>query len=214
MQTKDFIHEYVPATDPNAPTLLLLHGTGGDETSLLSLGSQLAPGAGLLSPRGKVLEGGAPRFFRRLAEGVFDMEDLIFRTNELADWIEVASAEYGIAPDSLIALGYSNGANIAASILLLRPTVLRRAILLRAMVPLQPEQAPDLTGTHILIETGMMDPLIPPPEAERLSKMFQQYGAQVTFQRHPASHGLVSADLAVAHDWLQKETIINKPSNS
>ncbi len=130
MQTHDFTHEYVPAKAENALTLLLLHGTGGDERSLLTLGAQVAPGAGMLSPRGKVMEGPNPRFFFRFAEGVFDMEDLIFRTHELADWIEAAVAEYGIAPESLVALGYSNGANIAASVMLLRPTALRKAVLL------------------------------------------------------------------------------------
>src|SRR5262245_28677490 len=129
--TKDFIHQYVPSSKASATTLLLLHGTGGDEQSLLSLGKQIAPEAALLSPRGKVLEGNNPRFFRRKAEGVFDLEDLIYRTHELADWIDVASREYQIMPESLVAVGYSNGANIASSIMLLRPDVLRSAILLR-----------------------------------------------------------------------------------
>ena len=203
MQPREFTHEYIPATTNPELTLLLLHGTGGDERSLLSLGAQLAPGAGLLSPRGKALEGPHPRFFRRKAEGVFDMEDLIFRTHELADWIEVAAQEYSIPRESITALGYSNGANIAASVMLLRPTVLRRAVLLRAMVPLEPEQAPDLTGAEVLIESGIVDPLIPLPQAERLAKLLESYGAKVTFQKQPTDHSLTQADLEIASRWLQ-----------
>lgn len=203
MQVHDFTHEYVPATTASGLTLLLLHGTGGDEQSLLTLGAQLAPGAALLSPRGQVMEGPNPRFFRRKAEGVFDMEDLIFRTHELAGWIEVAAREYGIDPDSIIALGYSNGANIAASVMLLHPEVLRRAVLLRPMVPLVPQQAPDLSGAEVLIEAGIVDPLIPLPQAERLATLLEGYGAAVTFQKQPTDHRLTQADLDVAQKWLQ-----------
>ncbi|MBI1256969.1 MAG: alpha/beta hydrolase fold domain-containing protein [Chloroflexi bacterium] len=209
-----FIHEYVPATDPNAPTLLLLHGTGGDESSLLSLGQQLAPGAGLLSPRGNVLEGSYPRFFRRKAEGVFDMEDLIARTHELADWIAVASAEYHFDPASLIALGYSNGANIAASVLLLRPEALKRAVLLRVMVPLVPEQAPDLSAAHILMESGTVDSLIPLPQSEKLAQMFREYGADVKFDKQPADHRLTNADLVAVQQWLQQQQAAINSINS
>lgn len=203
MQTHDFTHEYVPAANEQALTLLLLHGTGGDERSLLTLGAQLAPGAGLLSPRGKVMEGPNPRFFRRKAEGVFDMEDLIFRTHELAGWVEAAAQEYGIDPNSIIALGYSNGANIAASVLLLHPEILRRAVLLRPMVPLVPEPTPDLTGAQVLIEAGVSDPLIPLPQAERLATLLEGYGATVTFQKQPTDHRLTQADLDAAQRWLQ-----------
>src|SRR5205814_1230753 len=128
MSIQDFIHVYQPGTSDTAPTLLLLHGTGGDEHSFVELGSALVPGAALLSPRGKILENGNPRFFRRLAEGVFDIEDLIVRTHELADFIEAAAIEYHFDLKSVIAIGYSNGANIAASLLLLRSTVLSKAV--------------------------------------------------------------------------------------
>jgi predicted esterase len=205
MTNQSFAHRYVPASDSNAPTLLLLHGTGGDEDSLLELGSALAPGAALLSPRGKVLEGSMPRFFRRKAEGVFDIEDLIFRTHELADWIDAASTEYAISPDSLIAVGYSNGANIAASLLLLRPDALKRAVLLRPMVPLQPDPTPDLTGARVLIEAGAFDTMVPLPQAERLASLLQGFGAQVTFHKQPASHGLVTADITAAQDWIKRQ---------
>lgn len=202
-QTHDFTHEYVPATSNTGLTLLLLHGTGGDEQSLLSLGAGLAPGAALLSPRGQVMEGPNPRFFRRKAEGVFDMEDLVFRTHELADWLEAAAQEYGIDLNTVTALGYSNGANIAASVMLLRPGVLRRAVLLRPMVPLVPEQAPDLSSAKVLIEAGIVDPLIPLPQAERLATLLEGYGAAVTFQKQPTDHRLTQADLDTAQRWLQ-----------
>src|SRR4051812_20642568 len=210
MQTNEFIHEYVPSSSPASPTLLLLHGTGGDESSLLSLGQQLAPEAALLSPRGKVLEGSAPRFFRRKAEGVFDIEDLIFRTHELADWLAVASVEYGIAPGSVIALGYSNGANIAASILLLRPDAFKRAVLLRAMVPLVPEQAPDLSEAAVLMGSGTVDSLIPLPQSEKLAQMLRDYGADVTFHKQPADHRLTNGDLVSVRQWLDQEQAKNK----
>src|SRR6185369_7073282 len=129
MSVSHFIHRYEAAETANAPTLLLLHGTGGDENSLVQIGQQLAPGAGILSPRGKVLENGMPRFFRRLAEGVFDQEDLVARTHELADFIQSAADEYRFALSSLIAVGYSNGANVAASLMLLRPGLIQRAVL-------------------------------------------------------------------------------------
>src|SRR5437868_14836991 len=133
----DFIHEFIPGDSPR--TLLLLHGTGGNERDLIPLGRELDAKAALLSPRGKVLENGMPRFFRRLAEGVFDLEDLRYRTNELADFVMAAGQHYGFASNQLIAVGYSNGANIAASVLLLRPEIMRRVILFRAMVHLYPE---------------------------------------------------------------------------
>ena len=201
----DFIHRFVPAAGGNvatAPTLLLLHGTGGDENDLIDLGKSLAPGANLLSPRGKILENGMPRFFRRLAEGVFDEADLIHRTHELADFIAAAAAHYGFAPKTVTAVGYSNGANIAASILLLRPGVLHRAVLLRAMVPLIPEKSPDLTGTRIFLASGLSDPILPISNARKLASMFREAGADLTFQEIQAGHQLTSAELDDARLWL------------
>src|SRR5712671_8177926 len=142
----DFIQEFVPGTSNR--TLLLLHGTGGNERDLIALGRELDPNAALLSPRGKVLENGMPRFFRRLAEGVFDLEDLKTRTNELADFVTAAARHYKLASDHIVAVGFSNGANIAASLLLLRPEIMHGAILFRAMVPLNPENLPDLSATQ------------------------------------------------------------------
>src|SRR4029077_1658625 len=139
----DFLHEFVPGTSER--TLLLLHGTGGNERDLIPLGRELDPNASLLSPRGKVLENGMPRFFRRLAEGVFDLEDLKERTHELADFVVSAAAHYKIDIKNITAVGYSNGANIAASMLLLRPEILPAAVLFRAMVPLTPKTQPNLS---------------------------------------------------------------------
>src|SRR5438876_7450875 len=155
----DFIHEFVPGNSDR--TLLLLHGTGGNERDLIPLGRELDPRAALLSPRGKVLENGMPRFFRRLAEGVFDLEDLKKRTNELADFIAAAAQHYELAADQIVAVGYSNGANIAASLLLLRPETLRTAVLFRVMVPLVPEKVPDLSSVRVWIGAGYQDPIIP-----------------------------------------------------
>ena len=160
-----FIHRFRPAQETTAPlTLLLLHGTGGDENGLLELGRQLVPGAALLSPRGKVLENGLPRYFRRLAEGVFDLADLQLRTYELADFVETATQRYRLASDRIIAVGFSNGANIAASVLLLRPEVLAGAVLFRSMVPLVPAPMPNLHGKRVLLAAGRVDPIVSPEE--------------------------------------------------
>ena len=150
-----FIHRYEPPARADAPTLLLLHGTGGDENDLLPLGKNLMPDAGMLSPRGKVLEQGMPRFFRRLAEGVFDVEDLKRRTSELADFIAEAAEHYTFDARRVIAVGFSNGANIAASLLLSRPSVLSAAVLFRAMVPFVPEAPPASPGgASVLLSNG------------------------------------------------------------
>ena len=199
----DFIHRFVPATDvASAPTLLLLHGTGGNENDLLELGRSLAPEANLLSPRGQISENGMPRFFRRLAEGVFDEADLIHRTHELADFIATAAKHYGFSPESVTAVGYSNGANIAASLMLLRPGVLRSAVLLRAMVPLIPETTPDLAGTRVFLASGLSDPILPIDNARRLAAMLRDGGAEVEFHEIDAGHQLTSAELDVARQWL------------
>ena len=201
----DFIHHFVPAAGgkvATAPTLLLLHGTGGDENDLLDLGKSLAPAANLLSPRGKISENGMPRFFRRLAEGVFDEADLIQRTHELADFVVAAADRYGFSPNAVTAVGYSNGANIAASILLLRPGVLHRAVLLRAMVPLTPEKSPDLTGSQIFLASGLSDPILPIRNARKLATMFREAGADLTFQEIQAGHQFTSGEIDSARVWL------------
>src|SRR5437773_3581138 len=173
----DFIHEFIPGDSPR--TLLLLHGTGGNERDLIPLGRELDPNAALLSPRGKVLENGMPRFFRRLGEGVFDMEDLKYRTNELADFVAAAAQHYGFASDNLVAVGYSNGANIAAAMLLLRPEILPSAILFRAMVPLHPKTEPNLSSVRVWIGAGTEDPIIPMSETNALADLLRRAGADV-----------------------------------
>ena len=196
-----FVHRFEPAAKGEGDTLLLLHGTGGDESDLLPLGRSIAPGAALLSPRGQVLENGMPRFFRRLAEGVFDLEDLRARTHALADWLEAAAAHYGLDPARVWALGFSNGANIAASMLLLRPRALAGAILLRAMVPFEPEQAPELGGKRVLIASGRGDPLVPAAQAEHLAQLLRDAGADVQAQWSNGGHSLEPSDIAAATAW-------------
>ena len=196
----DFIHEFVPGT--SSRTLLLLHGTGGNERDLIPLGRELDPNAALLSPRGKILENGMPRFFRRLAEGVFDLEDLEYRANELADFVSAAAQHYGFASDNLVAVGYSNGANIAGAMLLLRPEVLANAILFRAMVPLHPDKLPNLSSVRIWIGAGDQDPIVPESETKRLAELLRQAGADVTIQFAKAAHGLTNDDIKAARGWL------------
>lgn len=198
-----FVHRFHPPGSDTAPVLLMLHGTGGDEDDLLPVGRALSEDAGLLSPRGKVLEHGMPRFFRRLAEGVFDLEDLRHRTAELAGFVEAAAASYGWPRTTrVIAVGFSNGANIAASLLLLRPDVLAGAILFRAMVPLVPDPMPRLPATPVLISNGRQDPLIPPAETERLVALLEGAGAEVSVEWQAAGHNLTPRDVTRARDWL------------
>jgi phospholipase/carboxylesterase len=196
----DFIHDFVPGS--SSRTLLLLHGTGGNERDLIPLGRELDPNAALLSPRGKVLENGMPRFFRRLAEGVFDLEDLKYRTNELADFVAAAGKHYGFTSDNVVAIGYSNGANIAASMLLLRPEIMHTAILLRAMVPLVPDKLPELSSVHVWIGAGDQDPIIPPSEAQRLVELLGRAGADVTIRFLEGGHELTRDDLDAGREWL------------
>jgi predicted esterase len=200
MFAPDFIHEFVPGSSER--TLLLLHGTGGNERDLIPLGREIDPTAALLSPRGKILENGMPRFFRRLAEGVFDLDDLRKRTLELADFVVAAARHYERAADHVVAVGYSNGANIAASMLLLRPDVLQHAILFRAMVPLVPENLPDLSSAHVWIGAGNQDPIIPTSETQRLVELLRSAGADVTVRFLDAGHGLTNSEIEIARDWL------------
>lgn len=196
------VHRWIPATQPDAPTLLLLHGTGGDERDLLQLGGLLYPGAALLSPRGNVVEHGAARFFRRLAEGVFDVEDLHRRTKELTEWLQAASARYGVLPQRTFAVGFSNGANIAASVLLSHPSALAGAVLFRAMVPFEPVASPELAGRPVLLSEGDVDPIIPPPMGERLASILRDAGADVELVWQRAGHQLTNADVESAQRWL------------
>ena len=201
-----FTHNYLPApSGTSADTLLLLHGTGGDEHDLLPLGRLLDPNANLLSPRGKVLENGMPRFFQRLSEGVFDVPDLIAQTQALADFVADAAGAYGFDPARVTAAGFSNGANIAAALLLLHPGVLRAAVLLHPMVPLVPETLPDLAGTAVFIGAGRRDPLCSEAETERLAALLRQTGADVTLFWQPGGHALTQAEADAAASWLQEQ---------
>jgi phospholipase/carboxylesterase len=195
-----FIHAFLPGTSPR--TLLLLHGTGADEQDILPVGRALDAGANLLSPRGKVNEEGRLRFFARFAEGVFDLEDLAVRTDELADFIVAAAAHYQLDREEMIAAGYSNGANISASILLRHPGLLRRAILFRAMVPFVPEKLPDLGSTRVWISAGKTDTLIPARETERIAALLRDCGANVTLERVNSDHTLTMEDITLAQAWL------------
>jgi predicted esterase len=201
-----FIHRFFqPEGAADGTTVLLLHGTGGSEDDLVALGRHLAPGAALLSPRGKVLENGMPRFFRRLAEGVFDEEDVKFRANELADFVSAAADRYSFDPARIYAAGYSNGANIAAAMMLLRPEVLAGAVLLRAMVPLVPEQPPDLRGKRIFLSAGRRDPIAGVEQPKQLAAMLSAAGADVTLNWTDAGHEIEAGELARVREWLAKQ---------
>ena len=199
------MHRFIPAPEsPPRHVLLLLHGTGGNENDMIPLGRDIDPAAAILSLRGNVLENGMPRFFRRLAEGVFDEEDVIRRANELADFIGVAATKYSFDPQSLSAVGYSNGANVAAALLLLRPGVLTRAVLFRAMVPLTLATPPALANTRVLICSGKQDPIVPLENVERLAAMLRRGGADVTLRFEDAGHQLAFAEIADAKKWLHE----------
>jgi predicted esterase len=201
-----FIHKFIPSerlNDSNSLTLLLLHGTGGDENDLISIAKMLnITNAAILSPRGKVLENGMPRFFRRLAEGVFDVEDLKFRTNELVEFVQVASKVYDFDMNQIMAIGYSNGANIAASTLLLRPEILSSAILFRPMIPLAPDTIPNLSSKHVLMSAGLHDPLISRHQTEELFEFLKKVGAKVSIKWQNSGHQLTQKDVNTAREWI------------
>jgi phospholipase/carboxylesterase len=200
-----YIHRFEPGADPSLPPVLLLHGTGGDETDLLPLGREIAPSAPLLSPRGNVLEGSMPRFFRRFREGLFDEDDVRRRAGELADFVAEARRAYGLAEP--LALGYSNGANIAAAVLLLHPKALAGAILLRALAPLAEPPKPDLSDVPVLILSGLSDPIAPRSSAETLAAALAAAGARVERDDLPAGHGLTQADVTKAKTFYGREAM-------
>ncbi|MGH7945431.1 MAG: alpha/beta hydrolase [Opitutaceae bacterium] len=202
-------HVFEPGTDPAAPSLLLLHGTGGSEHDLIRVARAISPGSALLSPRGDVSEGGALRFFARVAEGVFDPQEITRRTHALADFVVAASTHYKLDPLKLIAVGFSNGANIAATLLLLRPETLGGGALFRPMVVLnQPAGPGSLAGRRVLLCNGTTDPLVPPDHPARLATLLRAGGAEVKLQILPASHALTPLDVAAAQSWLQERATI------
>jgi predicted esterase len=199
-----FVHRYEAGTIPGGATLLLLHGTGGSEDDLIDLGRSLLPRAALLSPRGQVEENGMARFFRRLAEGVFDLPDLHRRTADLAAFVEEAAVLYGFDPGKVVAVGYSNGANIAASLLLSRPGILAGAVLLHPMVPFEPETPVKLSGLPVFIAAGRADPLVSPALTERLVELLTTGGAAVETRWQDGGHRISPAEIEAAQAWIRK----------
>jgi phospholipase/carboxylesterase len=202
MPSLSYHHRFEPGTRAGAPPLLLLHGTGGDENDLIPLAQKLSPGSALLSPRGDVSEHGARRFFARLAEGVFDPSEVTRRTQALADFVAAAAKLYRLDLARLTAVGFSNGANVAATLLLFRPETLAAAALLRPMIVLEPAAPPDLSGKRVLLSAGNVDPIVPADHPPRLAALLRRAGADVTLQTQAASHGLVPADFAAVRDFL------------
>jgi phospholipase/carboxylesterase len=218
----NFIHRFIPSSknseekyddysndkdnliSKNPATLLLLHGTGGNEDDLIPLGRLIYPNANLLSPRGKVLEHGMPRFFKRLAEGVFDIEDLKFRTQELAKFVNEASLQYSFDLSKTIAVGFSNGANIAASLLLLYPQVIAGAVLFRPMIPIIPNNLPNLSEKKIVILSGQYDHIVSKKQAEDLFSLLKKTDTKVTIQWQESGHEITQDDVQIAKKWLSE----------
>lgn len=211
MSTTIHQHVFIPSAAASPRTLLMLHGTGGSEHDLLPLARMLDPDAGVLSPRGNVLERGMPRFFRRLAEGIFDFEDVARRAAELATWVDAAMKHYALNPASLTAVGFSNGANIAAAMLLLKPPAanpLRSAILIRAMVPIEPTpttQPSPPAHVRTLILAGLRDAIVPAENSRRLAAMLSAQRAEVTLKELDAGHELTREDITLAQAWLKAD---------
>jgi predicted esterase len=198
-----FVHRFVPAED-SAPgeTLIVLHGTGGNENDLVGIGQAVAPGAAILSPRGNVLENGAPRFFKRLAEGVFDPKEVRSRAEELTRFIRKAIVKYDLDASRIYALGYSNGANIASTVMFIEPRLLQGAVLFRPMLVYEPEERGDLGGATVFISAGRMDPIVPVKSVERLAELFESSRAEVTLKWQQTGHNLVPSEVREAADWL------------
>ncbi len=196
-------HIFKQGTDPNQPVLLLLHGTGGNERDLLPLAELIAPSASVLGVRGNVSENGMPRFFRRLAEGVFDEPDLIARTHELNEFLDAAATEYQFDRRNIVAVGYSNGANIAASLLFHDKQSLHGAILHHAMVPLRSIDLPDLTGVPVFMASGTNDPIVPRAESEELGSLLSGAGATVELHWENNGHQLTASEVHAAAAWFK-----------
>ena len=198
-----FIHRFIPAEDQaSGETLLVLHGTGGDENDLVGIGQTIAPGAAILSPRGKVLENGAPRFFKRLAEGVFDPKEVRSRAEELARFLRAAITKYSLDASRIYALGYSNGANIASTVMFIHPELLQGAVLFRPMLVYEPQELGDLSGAGVFISVGRLDPIVSVTSIERLVHLFESSHAEVTLKRQTAGHNLVPSEVREASAWL------------
>jgi phospholipase/carboxylesterase len=198
-----FIHRFLPASEPDSrETLLVLHGTGGDENDLVGIAQSIAPGAAILSPRGNVLENGAPRFFKRLAEGVFDPAEVRSRGEELAQFISAAVAKYSLDASRIFAFGFSNGANIASTVMFIEPDLLQGSILFRPMLVFEPVEVPDLSGKSVLISSGRTDPIVPTDNVQRLVELFKSSGAEVSLNWQPGGHRLSPGEVREAAEWL------------
>jgi len=197
------IHLFEQGSEPAAPTLVLLHGTGGTERDLIPLGGLISPGSSLLSVRGNVLENGMPRFFRRLAEGVFDEEDLVARTAELYAFLNEAAERYGIDRSSFVAVGYSNGANIAGSLLFHYADAFKGVILHHPMVPLRGRSLPNLSGIPVFIGAGTNDPICSSDESKELDALLSDAGASVTVHWENFGHQLTKTEVDAAAAWFR-----------
>ncbi|ASU78449.1 phospholipase [Actinopolyspora erythraea] len=196
-------HEFVEGT-PGSPVLLMLHGTGGTPHEMLALGRELHPDAALLAPAGRISENGTARWFRRYAEGVFDEEDVLVRAEELAGFVQQARRHYGVSGRGLVAVGFSNGANIAAALTLLRPDVLTEAVLFAGMLPLGDPPRHSLRGSRVWMSNGDHDPMAPSPSADRLAGTLRARGAGVAAHRHPGGHEITAEALRRAADRLRE----------
>jgi phospholipase/carboxylesterase len=198
-----FIHRFLPASEPDSrETLLVLHGTGGDENDLVGIAQSIAPGAAILIPRGNVLENGAPRFFKRLAEGVFDPAEVRSRGEELAQFISAAIVKYSLDASRIFAFGFSNGANIASTVMFIEPDLLQGSILFRPMLVFEPVEVPDLSGKSVLISSGRTDPIVPTDNVQRLVELFKSSGAEVSLNWQPGGHRLSPGEVREAAEWL------------
>ncbi|HEX7938062.1 MAG TPA: alpha/beta hydrolase [Gemmatimonadaceae bacterium] len=197
----DYRHE--AGSDASAPVLLLLHGTGGDENDLIPFARLVSPGSAVVSPRGNVSENGAARYFRRIREGVFDLEDLALRTAALLKFLKAAAKAHTFSTDHVVALGFSNGANVAASMMLTEPSTLRHGILIRAMQPFQPATLPDMKKSSALIAAGRSDQMISQPMTEKLAELMRSAGARVELKWQDAGHGMIQADVNDAREYLR-----------
>ncbi|MED1469952.1 alpha/beta hydrolase [Bacillus salipaludis] len=202
-------HIFNKGQDPTKPTLLLLHGTGGTELDLLPIAGRMDDEANVLSVRGNVLENGMPRFFRRLAEGVFDEEDLIFRTKELNEFLDEAAEKYGFDRNNIIAIGYSNGANIAASLLFHYQNALKGAILHHPMVPRRGIELPDLSGKSVFIAAGTNDPICSPTESSELQSLLDKANAKVEIHWENRGHQLTLEEVEAAGRWYKQLKLKN-----
>lgn len=200
-------HIFIKGKDLNRPTLLLLHGTGGDERDLLPLAERVDKEASVLSVRGNVLENGMPRYFRRLEEGIFDEEDLVFRTKELNDFLDEAAVEYDFNRDNMVAIGYSNGANIACSLLFHYENALKGAILHHPMVPIRGIRLPDLSEKNIFIGAGTNDPICPPEESKELKALLEKANAKVEIHWEDKGHLLTNEEVEAASKWYSSLVI-------